>query len=55
MDLKIENSLIAIYRAINCKRNNLVHQTGQVNSSADEYVKAIKYNLKAFGELIIGK
>lgn len=54
-DFKIENSLTTIYRAINNKRNNLVHQTGQVNSSADEYVKAIKDNLKAFGELIIGK
>lgn len=54
-DFKVENSLTTIYRAINKKRNNLVHQTGQANSSADEYVKAIKDNLKAFGELIIGK
>ena len=49
---KIEDSMIEIYKAINSKRNNLVHQTGKSNSSVDEYVKSIKDNLKAFGKVI---
>lgn len=48
----VDQTLKDIYRSINNKRNNLVHQTVQTNSSADEYVKAIEENLKAFGKLI---
>lgn len=49
----VDQTLKDIYRSINNKRNNLVHQTVQTNSSADEYVKAIEENLKAFGKLIV--
>ena len=49
---QVDQTLKEIYRSINNKRNNLVHQTGQSNSPAEEYAKAIEENLKTFGKLI---
>ena len=49
----LDQDLLAVYNAINGKRNNLVHQNAtSKNPSYEVYVKAIKDNLKVFGRLV---